>query len=121
MDGCRKGKYLTCLQPPSFWYIFQYRRQSLTYIQLGVLFQIIEKSGPIPWDDLKLPDGRTKKAVQVMVDKEKQKLKKARDAENGGESGKASPKVYFSRNRLLESDSNVLTVTLLTEAHNGRR
>ncbi|KXL44907.1 hypothetical protein M433DRAFT_154417 [Acidomyces richmondensis BFW] len=48
--------------------------------KLGILFQIIERSGPIPWDDLKLPDGRTKKAVQVMIDKEKTKMKKAREA-----------------------------------------
>ena len=43
------------------------------------MFQIIESfKQPIPWAELTLPEGRTLKAVQVMVDKEKQKVKKAR-------------------------------------------
>lgn len=52
--------------------------------QLGILFQIIERCAPIPWDELKLPEGRTKKAAQVMIDKEKTKVKRAREA-NGEE------------------------------------
>lgn len=62
--------------------------------QVGFLFQIIEKGGPIPWDELTLPEGRTKKAVQVMVDKEKQKIKKARAQEAGteGSGGEADDK-----------------------------
>lgn len=62
--------------------------------QLGLLFQIIEKAGSIPWDDLVLPEGRTKKACVVMVDKEKAKVRKARGGngtagEEGGEGGGA--------------------------------
>jgi len=53
-------------------------------LQLGILFQIIERCAPIPWDELKLPEGRTKKAAQVMIDKEKTKMKRAREA-NGEE------------------------------------
>ncbi len=52
-------------------------------MQVGLLFHIIEKMGPIPWNDLTLPPGRTLKAVQVMIDKEKTKIKKARAAELG--------------------------------------
>jgi hypothetical protein len=48
--------------------------------QLGILFQLVAR--PIPWDQIELPPGRTLKAVQVMIDKEKSKLKKA-NAENG--------------------------------------
>lgn len=62
--------------------------------QLGIFFQIIEKSGPIPWEHLTLPEGRTKKAVQVMIDREKQKAKKAREAAaTGDDGGDASSKV----------------------------
>ncbi|KAK3706164.1 hypothetical protein LTR37_012865 [Vermiconidia calcicola] len=55
--------------------------------KIGLLYQIIEKSGAIPWDQLKLPEGRTKKACMVMVDKEKQKVKKALEAEAGERGG----------------------------------
>ncbi len=51
---------------------------------MGLFLQIIERSGPIPWDDLTLPEGRTKKACSVMVDREKQNVKKAREAAAGG-------------------------------------
>ncbi|KAF2722284.1 hypothetical protein K431DRAFT_46055 [Polychaeton citri CBS 116435] len=52
--------------------------------KLGLLFQIVVRSGPVPWDDLQLPEGRTVKACQVMIDREKQKVKKAL-AEQGKE------------------------------------
>lgn len=54
----------------------------------------MSKVSPIPWDQLTLPEGRTIKACQVMIDKEKAKIKKAR--EEAGESTiefKATPKV----------------------------
>ncbi|CZT14596.1 uncharacterized protein RCC_00571 [Ramularia collo-cygni] len=53
--------------------------------KLGLLFQIIEKAGTIPWAELDLPEGRTQKACSVMVDKEKAKLRKAK--EGGDEDG----------------------------------
>lgn len=62
--------------------------------QVGLFLQIIAKAGPVPWPDLTLPEGRTVKACQVMLDKEKQKIKKAREA--AGEEADAvlsSPKV----------------------------
>lgn len=49
-------------------------------VQVGLLLQIISKTGAIPWPELTLPEGRTLKACQVMVDKEKQKIKRAREA-----------------------------------------
>jgi len=58
------------------------------------MLQIMSKVSPIPWPELTLPEGRTVKACQVMIDKEKAKLKKAR--EEAGESTiefKANPKV----------------------------
>lgn len=68
---------------------------SLT-IQVGLFLQIIARAGPVPWPDLTLPEGRTIKACQVMLDKEKSKIKKAREAageEIGAE--QTSPKVCF--------------------------
>lgn len=57
-------------------------------MQLGLLFQIIEKAGKIPWDSITLPEGRTQKACVVMIDKEKQKVRKAREADGeGGQEG----------------------------------
>ena len=35
---------------------------------MSVLFQIIEKAGTIPWDELTLPEGRDKKSVRNMLD-----------------------------------------------------
>ncbi|KAF1817748.1 uncharacterized protein K489DRAFT_385558 [Dissoconium aciculare CBS 342.82] len=43
--------------------------------KLGILFQLISR--PIPWETIELPPGRTLKAVQVMIDKEKSKIRKA--------------------------------------------
>lgn len=53
-------------------------------MQASIYFQIMEKSGPIPWDDIELPEGRTKRAVEQMISKEKIKAKKAREAEGNG-------------------------------------
>lgn len=44
------------------------------------MLQIIARGGTILWDDIELPEGRTKKACVVMIDKEKTKIKKAREA-----------------------------------------
>lgn len=44
---------------------------------------------PIPWKELELPEGRTIKAVQVMVDKEKSKVRKAQAAAAGEEGSEA--------------------------------
>jgi hypothetical protein len=48
------------------------------------LFQLVAR--PIAWDTVELPPGRTVKAAQVMIDKEKSKLKKA-----NGEQGTPLP------------------------------
>jgi hypothetical protein len=66
-------------------------------LQASLFLQIIAKAGPVPWPELTLPEGRTVKACQVMLDKEKQKIKKAREA--AGEDVNAdvtSPKVSLS-------------------------
>ncbi|KAK3051439.1 hypothetical protein LTR09_007462 [Extremus antarcticus] len=62
--------------------------------KMGLVFQILNHFGTIPWDQITLPEGRTKKACSVMIDKEKAKVKKAREAEGGGEGGSetTSPK-----------------------------
>jgi hypothetical protein len=65
--------------------------------QASLFLQIIAKAGPVPWPELTLPEGRTVKACQVMLDKEKQKIKKAREA--AGEDVNAdvtSPKVSLN-------------------------
>ena len=73
--------------------------RKLTHIlQLGLILQIACRGGPIPWAELALPEGRTIKACQVMIDKEKSKIKKAREA-NGEDfedtnAEKGSPKVW---------------------------
>ncbi|KAF2765286.1 hypothetical protein EJ03DRAFT_355013 [Teratosphaeria nubilosa] len=59
--------------------------------KLGILFQIIEKQGSIPWDELTFPPGRTKKAVQVMIDKEKTKIRKAREANGDAPAVESTP------------------------------
>lgn len=62
-------------------------------IQVGIFFQIINEMGAsIPWHELELPEGRTLKACQVMVDKEKTKIRKAKEAEGDSEAGPATPK-----------------------------
>lgn len=71
--------------------------RTLTYtIQVGLFLQIIAKGGSIPWPELTLPEGRTQKACQVMLDKEKQKIKKAREAA-GEDVEDLSPKVCSLR------------------------
>ncbi|KAK4498107.1 hypothetical protein PRZ48_010763 [Zasmidium cellare] len=62
----------------------------------GFLFHIIAKMGSIPWNDLDLPEGRTLKACQVMIDKEKTKIRKAKEAEGNGEDVPATPKTPAS-------------------------
>ncbi|KAM0704337.1 hypothetical protein Q7P35_008571 [Cladosporium inversicolor] len=59
--------------------------------KVGLFLQIITRAGPIPWPELNLPEGRTMKACQVMVDKEKQKMKKAREAAGEDVSDLTSP------------------------------
>ena len=73
-------------------------------LQAGLFLQIIAKAGPVPWPELTLPEGRTVKACQVMLDKEKQKIKKAREA--AGEDANVdvvSPKVCSSTLTLMYS------------------
>lgn len=69
--------------------------------QVGLFLQIITRAGPIPWPELNLPEGRTMKACQVMVDKEKQKIKKAREAAGEDVSDLTSPMVCQGSMRLL--------------------
>ena len=76
-------------------------RLYLRFVKLGVMFQIIEKTGgPIKWNELDLPEGRTVKAVQVMIEKEKAKVRRAKADENGASTPvtpkKAKDKVRFS-------------------------
>lgn len=69
--------------------------------QLSILFQIIEKAGGIPWDSIQLPEGRNRKSVQNMIDKEKAKIKKAREAGGNGESTETAPKAKVSKEKKL--------------------
>lgn len=72
------------------------------------MLQIMSKVTPIPWNDLTLPEGRTVKACQVMIDKEKAKLKKAR--EEAGEPTiplKAAPKVREVVSARMRSALNI--------------
>ncbi|KAF2173766.1 hypothetical protein M409DRAFT_16039 [Zasmidium cellare ATCC 36951] len=67
--------------------------------KVGFFFQIIGKmGGSIPWGELELPEGRTQKACQVMIDKEKAKIRKAKEAEAeaNGEDVPATPKTPAS-------------------------
>ncbi|KAI6801067.1 hypothetical protein KC332_g16151 [Hortaea werneckii] len=72
--------------------------------KLSILFQIIEKAGGIPWDALQLPEGRNKKSVQNMIDKEKAKIKKAREADGNGESTETAPKAKGKRGATTDGD-----------------
>lgn len=72
------------------------------------MLQIMSKVTPIPWNDVTLPEGRTVKACQVMIDKEKAKLKKAR--EEAGEPTiplKATPKVREVVSARMRSALNI--------------
>jgi hypothetical protein len=74
---------------------------------MDLLFQIVEQGGPIPWDSLKLPEGRTRKACTVMIDREKQKVKKAREADgrpNAAEEGGKGTKKVCSWNSFYRYD-----------------
>ncbi|KAK0283592.1 hypothetical protein LTR35_006051 [Friedmanniomyces endolithicus] len=42
--------------------------------KLSVLFQIIEKAGTIPWDNIKLPADRTLLAAKKMINNEREKV-----------------------------------------------
>ncbi|CAK4005104.1 Hypothetical predicted protein [Lecanosticta acicola] len=56
--------------------------------KLGLIFQIMQKmEKPIPWSELELPEGRTRKACQVMLDKEKAKVREAKKGAADGEEG----------------------------------
>ncbi|OQO11319.1 hypothetical protein B0A48_05575 [Cryoendolithus antarcticus] len=67
--------------------------------KLGLLFQIIARSGTIPWPELELPAGRTVKACQVMIDKEKKKVKDtmAERAQKNGDDGEQGDGVKSKR------------------------
>jgi len=79
--GRKPRRYLpsTSLSSPSLTLL------TLSPPQLGLLFQIITEAGSILWDKLELPEGRTRKACEIMISNEKQKVKKAREAKANGE------------------------------------
>ncbi|KAK0255059.1 hypothetical protein LTR91_000990 [Friedmanniomyces endolithicus] len=63
--------------------------------QLSVLFQIIEKAGTIPWDNIKLPADRTLLAAKKMINNEREKvtaMNNAGGAKADGESPEKKPK-----------------------------
>ncbi|KAI7155437.1 hypothetical protein KC349_g6979 [Hortaea werneckii] len=74
--------------------------------KLSILFQIIEKAGGIPWDSIQLPEGRNRKSVQNMIDKEKAKIKKAREAGGNGESTEAAPKAKGKRGATADDNDD---------------
>ncbi|RMZ10119.1 hypothetical protein D0860_03921 [Hortaea werneckii] len=77
--------------------------------KLSILFQIIEKAGGIPWDSIQLPEGRNRKSVQNMIDKEKAKIKKAREAGGNGESTETAPKAKGKRGAATDADDGEQT------------
>ncbi|KAK6432866.1 hypothetical protein LTR95_010959 [Oleoguttula sp. CCFEE 5521] len=83
--------------------------------RLGLLFQIIAVGGAIPWEKLTLPNGRTKKACDMMIQKERKKIKdsmagiaenKEDDDEDGEKEKSASPKVLTSLMRIALLEVN---------------
>ncbi|KAK5684371.1 hypothetical protein LTS10_004239 [Elasticomyces elasticus] len=56
--------------------------------QLSVLFQIIEKVGTVPWDEIKLPADRTLLATKKMLNNEKEKVGVLINGEEGGSGSK---------------------------------
>lgn len=71
--------------------------------QLGLYLQIVDVHGPIPWDRIALPEGRTRKACEVMVSSDRVKL---RNAGNSIESTPKSTKVC--RDGLVTAGLHVL-------------
>ncbi len=65
--------------------------------QLSVLFQIIEKAGTIPWDNIKLPADRTLLAAKKMINNEREKV----TAMNNGEAPASATKVINTETRRL--------------------
>ncbi|KAI7208140.1 hypothetical protein KC333_g9241 [Hortaea werneckii] len=74
--------------------------------KLSILFQIIEKAGGIPWDSIQLPEGRNRKSVQNMIDKERAKIKKAREAGGNGESTETAPKAKGKRSATTDDNDD---------------
>lgn len=68
----------------------------------------------IPWHELELPEGRTLKACQVMVDKEKAKIRKAKEAEGDSEGGPATPKTPASGKVCRSLIAHVCSLLLMT-------
>ncbi|KAK5704285.1 hypothetical protein LTR97_003300 [Elasticomyces elasticus] len=52
--------------------------------KLSVLFQIIEKVGTVPWDEIKLPADRTLLAAKKMLNNEKEKMTALISGEGSG-------------------------------------
>nr|POE51165.1 hypothetical protein CFP56_70542 [Quercus suber] len=78
----------------------QYSHADASIPQASVLFQLIPSA--IPWNTITLPKGRTLKAVQIMISKEKEKLKRARDdvgedSVEDGEGGDAAKKAAAAK------------------------
>jgi len=64
--------------------------------QLSVLFQIIEKAGTIPWDNIKLPADRTLLAAKKMINNEREKVTAMNNGEEPVSATKvANPEVYL--------------------------
>ncbi|KAK1810946.1 hypothetical protein LTR12_014704 [Friedmanniomyces endolithicus] len=67
--------------------------------KLSVLFQIIEKAGTIPWDNIKLPADRTLLAAKKMINNEREKKRAAGGAKADGESPEKKPKQARKSNK----------------------
>ncbi|PIA95621.1 hypothetical protein CB0940_10753 [Cercospora beticola] len=70
--------------------------------KLGLLFAIINSScDKINWKEVKLPEGRSLKACQVWLDKQRTELKKLKEAagENGEEDTPAKPPAKTPKKR----------------------
>lgn len=95
MDGWRKSKFIVSYE------VMDLLTADAQSRQFALLLQIIEKNvGSINYDNIELPEGRTKKACVIMIDKEKRKMREAAVAANPGastgsivESAEASNKV----------------------------
>ena len=58
--------------------------------KLQVFFSIIDATQTIEWKSVKVPEGRTPKAVRHMLDQERKKM--AKEAEGGAENGNSANK-----------------------------